>query len=128
SWSQALAAEGRNSPSDIVEAMSKVTLEDVNRVAKAYLSVESAIVATLKPSASGEAVASKGFGGAEVTTAAPTKPVKLPDWAEASVKSLKVPEPPGRHADLLLPNGLRVIVRTERASPTVTAVGSIKHE
>ena len=83
-WSQALAGEGRNSPADIVEAMKKVTLADVNRAAKAYLSIDNAIVATLKPSASGEAVAGKGFGGAEATTVAPTKPVTLPDWAEAS--------------------------------------------
>jgi zinc protease len=128
SWSQALAGEGRSSPSDIVEAMKTVTLEDVNRVAKNYLSAESAIIATLKPSASGEAVTSKGFGGAEVTTAAPTKPVNLPVWAEASVKSLKIPDAGGRPTDLLLPNGLRLIVRTERASPTVTVIGSIKHE
>ena len=39
-WSQALAAEGRNSPADIVEAMKKVTLADVNRVAKAYLAAD----------------------------------------------------------------------------------------
>jgi zinc protease len=64
-WSQALAGEGHNSPADIVEAMKKVTLADVNRAARAYLSVQNAIVATLKPSASGEAVAGKGFGGAE---------------------------------------------------------------
>ena len=100
SWSQALAAEGRKSPADIVDAMKRVTVADVNRVAKTYLSVESAIVATLKPSASGEAVAGKGFGGAEATTAAPTKPVALPDWAEASVKSLKVPQAPVRPADI----------------------------
>ena len=91
SWSQALAGEGRNSPSDIVEAMKKVTVDDVNRAAKKYLTVESSIVATLKPAANGEPVAGAGFGGAEVTTAAPTKPVTLPVWAEASVKSLKVP-------------------------------------
>ena len=128
SWSQALAGEGRESPADIIEAMKRVTLADVNRVAKTYLSVESAIVATLKPSASGEAVAGKGFGGAEVTTAAPTKPVALPDWAEASVKSLKVPQAPVRPADLTLSNGLRLIVRTEKASPTITVIGSVKHE
>ncbi len=127
-WSQALAAEGRESPSDVVEAMKKVTVEDVNRVAKTYLTVENAIVATLKPSASGEAVAGKGFGGAEVTTAAPTKPVTLPDWAEASVKSLKVPAATALPSDVTLPNGLRLIVRTEKASPTVTVAGSIKHE
>ncbi len=83
--------EGRNSPTEIVDAMKKVTVEDVNRVAKTYLTMSDAIVATLKPSPSGEAVAGKGFGGAEATTVAPTKPVVLPDWAEASVKSLKVP-------------------------------------
>ena len=33
-WSQALAAEGRNSPDDDVDAMRRVTLEDVNHVAK----------------------------------------------------------------------------------------------
>jgi zinc protease len=93
-WSQALAAEGRDSPMQIVEAIKKVTVEDVNRVAKKYLLVPNSIVAALKPSASGAPVSSKGFGGAEVITAAPTKPVTLPDWAEAAVKSLKIPEAP----------------------------------
>ncbi len=127
-WSEALAAEGRESPNDIVNAMKKVTVEDVNRVAKTYLTVQNAIVATLKPSASGEAVSAKGFGGAETTTKAPTKPVTLPDWAEDSVKSLKVPEATGAPSDVTLPNGLRLIVRTEKASPTITVVGAIKHE
>jgi zinc protease len=128
SWSQALAGEGRNSPSDIVEAMKKITVNDVNRAAKKYLAVENSIIATLKPSASGEAVAGSGFGGAEVTTAAPTKPVTLPTWAEASVKSLKVPPAPPSAVDMTLSNGLRLIIRTEKASPTVTITGSVKHE
>lgn len=61
-WSQSLAAEGRTSPTELVDAMKKVTVEDVNRVAKTYLTMSNAIVAILKPSPSGEAVASKGFG------------------------------------------------------------------
>ncbi len=127
-WSQALAGEGRQSPADIVDEMKKVTLADVNRVAKTYLTVQNSIVATLKPSASGEAVAGKGFGGAESTTAAPTKPVDLPAWAEASVKRLKVPPTPPQPTDVTLSNGIRLIVRTEPASPTVTVIGSIKHQ
>jgi zinc protease len=127
-WSQALAAEGRTSPTELVDAMKKVTVEDVNRVAKTYLTMPNAIVATLKPSPSGEAVSSKGFGGAETTTVAPTKPVALPDWAEASVKSLKIPETMPMPSDVTLANGIRLIVRTEKASPTVTLIGSIKHE
>ena len=65
--------------------------------------MDNAIVATLKPSASGETIASKGFGGAEVTMAAPTKPVTLPDWAEASVESLKVPPATGLPTDETCP-------------------------
>jgi zinc protease len=127
-WSQALAAEGRTSPTELVDAMKKVTVDDVNRAAKKYLTMSNAIVATLKPSPSGEAVSSKGYGGAETTTVAPTKPVVLPDWAEASLKSLKLPQAAPKPSDVTLPNGIRLIVRTEKASPTVTVVGSIKHE
>ena len=80
-WSEALAAEGRNSPDDDIEAIREVTLADVNRVAKQYLVSANSITATLKPSPSGEAVAAKGFGGEEKMTSAPTKPVVLPAWA-----------------------------------------------
>ena len=127
-WSQALAGEGRNSPADIVDAMKKVTVEDVNRVAKTYLSVQNAIVATLKPAASGEPVSAKGFGGAETTTTAPTKPVTLPEWAEGAVKSLAIPQARVRPAEITLANGLRLIVATEKASPTVTVIGAVKHQ
>jgi zinc protease len=127
-WSEALAGQGRNSPAELVDAMKKVTVADVNRVARAYIAADKEIVATLRPSASGEPVSSQGFGGAEVTTAAPTKPVALPDWAEASVKSLKAPQPTAHPADLTLANGMRLIVQTEKASPTVTVTGEVKHD
>ncbi len=80
-WSNALAAEGRTSPDEDVEALKKVTLADVNRVAKEYLTAANSITATLKPVPTGQPVASKGFGGAEEVTSAPTKPVELPEWA-----------------------------------------------
>lgn len=125
-WSQALAAEGRQSPDDDVEAIKRVTVEDVNRVAKKYILQQDAIVANLKPSPSGEPVSSKGFGGTEAATSTPTKPVALPEWAEAAVKSLRIPEPNIHPTDMTLANGLRLIVQTEKTSPTVTLVGSIK--
>ena len=124
-WSQTLAAEGRQSPDEIVGAIKRVTVDDVNRVAKKYL-LEASIVGTLKPAASGEAVSSKGFGGSEKAMSTPNKPVDLPDWAERAVKSLRVPELTARPADVTLKNGIRLIVQTERTSPTVTLVGSIK--
>jgi zinc protease len=125
-WSQALAAEGRNSPDELVDQMKRVTVDDVNRVAKRYLLQQNAIVATLKPVPSGEAAAAKGFGGSEAATTVPTKPVALPEWAEAAVKSLRVPQARLHPSVTTLANGIRLIVETERISPTVTLLGSIK--
>ncbi len=124
-WSQALTAEGRNSPDDDLQAIKNVTLADVNRVAKQYLVANNSITATLKPSPSGEAVAAKGFGGSEKMTSAPTKPVVLPPWAAASLSQLKVPADSVVASDTKLPNGLRLIVKTDRTSPTVTVVGQV---
>jgi len=126
-WSQALTAEGRNSPDDDIQAIRSVTLADVNRVAKQYLVASNSITATLKPSPSGEAVAAKGFGGQEKMTSAPTKPVVLPVWAQASLSKLKVPADYIVASDSTLPNGLRLIVKTDHTSPTVTVVGTVKN-
>lgn len=125
-WSQALADEGRQSPDEDVEAVKRVTADDVNRVAKKYLVLDNSITAILKPAQSGETVESKGFGGSEATTSTPTKPVTLPGWAEAAVKSLRVPKSTIHASDVTLANGIRLIVQTEKTSPTITLQGSIK--
>jgi zinc protease len=126
-WSNALAAEGRTSPDQDVEALKKVTLADVNRVAKQYLTAANSITATLKPVPTGQPVAAKGFGGAEEVTSAPTKPVVLPPWAATALDKLKVPTDYAQASDTTLPNGIRLIVKTDRISPTVTVLGSVKH-
>jgi zinc protease len=127
-WSNALAAEGRNSPEEDIDAMRKVTVADVNRVAKQYLLNASTITATLKPVPTGAPVSAKGFGGAESVTTAPTKPVTLPDWAAKPLNALQVPENYLQVSDTKLANGIRLIVRTDTTSPTVTVMGSIQHE
>jgi zinc protease len=127
-WSDALAAEGRNSPDDNVEAMKRVTVEDVNRVAKTFLVDQGSITAQLKPAPSGEPVAANGFGGNEQLTAAPTKPVELPSWASSRLLTLELPPPQPASSDMTLPNGLRLIVRTVKVTPTVTVVGNIRHD
>jgi zinc protease len=127
-WSNALAAEGRNSPEEDIDAIRKVTLEDVNRVAKEYLLNASTITATLKPVNGGGPVAEKGFGGSETVTAAPTKPVELPDWAKGPLEQLQVPSDTLAVSDTKLANGIRLIVRTDTTSPTVTVMGTVKTE
>jgi len=126
-WSAALASEGRNSPEEDIDAIRKVTLDDVNRVAKKYLLNTSTITATLKPVESGGPVAEKGFGGSEQVTSSPTKPVVLPAWAAGPLDKLQAPENFIPVSDTTLDNGIRLIVRTDRTSPTVTVVGAVKH-
>jgi len=126
-WSNALAAEGRNSPDEDIAAIRKVTVADVNRVAKQYMLNANTITATLKPAPNGQPVAAKGFGGGETVTSAPTKPVELPAWAAASLNQLKVPANFVKASDTTLPNGVRLIVRTDTTSPTVTLVGAVKN-
>ena len=126
-WSEALASEGRNSPDEDIEAIQKVTLADVNRVAKTYLTDANSITATLKPVPDGQPVAEKGFGGGEKVTNAPTKPVELPAWAAASLSQLKVPTGTVVTTDTTLANGIRLIVKTDATSPTVSVFGAVKH-
>jgi zinc protease len=127
-WSQAVAAEGRISPEQDVEAIRRVTLGDVNRVAKQYLVSQNAVVGTLLPQPSGQAVSSKGFGGTEKVTPSATKPVPLPAWAQSLTESVQVPTWDLHPADMKLPNGIRLIVETEPLSPTVTVTGEIRHQ
>jgi zinc protease len=123
-----LAAEGRKSPDEDVEAIRKVTVADVNRVAKQYLSNANTITATLVPRPTGEPVASKGFGGGEEVTSAPTKPVELPTWAAAKLDRITVPDKLPAMTDTTLPNGIRLIVRRDVTTPTITLVGSVRHD
>jgi zinc protease len=126
-WSDALAAEGRTSPDDDVEAIRRVTLAEVNRVAKQYLVDQNSITATLKPVPTGEPVSEKGYGGAEEVTSAPKKPVQLPDWAAGALSELKVPSDYVTASDTVLPNGLRLIVKTDHTSPTISVFGAVRH-
>ena len=64
-WSEALAVEGRQSPGDEVAAIQRVTVADVNRVARRYLDLDHAITAIMTPRPSGKPVTSKAFGGQE---------------------------------------------------------------
>ncbi len=126
-WSNALAAEGRTSPDEDVDAMRRVTVADVNRVLRQYLVSGKSVTAILKPAPGGAPVSAKGFGGGETMTSAPTKPVELPAWAAKDLADLKVPSNYITVSDTKLPNGLRLIVKTDATSPTVTVLGAIKH-
>jgi zinc protease len=127
-WSEALAAEHRESPEQDVEATRRVTLEDVNRVAKEYLAAQNSVVGALVPEPSGKPIEGKGFGGTEKVTPTATKPVPLPEWARSLTQSMPVPKWDLHPIESTLPNGVRLIVETENLSPTVTVSGEVRQQ
>lgn len=126
-WSQAIAVEGRNSPRDDIEAIKKVTVEDVNRVARKYLLNDSAVTAILTPRPSGKAVSTGPLRGKESFAPEKTKHVALPPWATKAVTLPSLPPDSGKPVTTILPNGLRLIVLPETISATVGVYGRIKN-
>jgi zinc protease len=127
-WSQALAVEGRTTPDDDIEAIKKVTVNDVDRVLREYVVNDSVLTAVLTPRLSGKPLSTKGFGGKESFAPKKTTPAKLPDWAK-KVESLPgVPVSKVKPAVSTLPNGIRLIVQPENVSPTITVMGQIKNK
>jgi zinc protease len=126
-WSQALAVEGRGSPDNDIEAIRKVTVEDVNRVAREFLVNDAAITAVLTPRPSGNPVSSKGFGGKESFAPKETRPVELPAWAKKAATLPRVPVSQVNPVVSMLPNGIRLIVQPENVSPTLSVMGQVKN-
>jgi len=128
SWSEALALEGRSSPNDDINAIRKVTVEDVNRVARAWLNNDTAITAVMTPRQSGKPVESKGFSRSnESFTPEQVKHVELPFWAKDVSKPPAVSVTGEEPSDLYLKNGLRLIIKSSTKSNTVSMYGRVKN-
>ena len=125
-WSSALAVEGRQSPEDDIRAIQKVTVDDVNRVAREYLDPSQSIVAILTPQPSGAPVSSKSFGGAEALAGNPNGAAKMPVWAENAVTRMAIPDSTTHPVVSTLPNGIKLIVQPETISKSISVVGEIK--
>ncbi|HUZ47011.1 MAG TPA: pitrilysin family protein [Terriglobia bacterium] len=126
-WSTALAVEGRQSPEDDVRAIQKVTVADVDRVARKYLHKANTIAAVLTPEASGKPISSKSYGGQESFAPKHVGKVELPAWAERALKQLSVPKATVHPTVMMLPNGIKLIVQPENISDTVSVYGHIKN-
>jgi zinc protease len=127
-WSQAVAVEGRQSPEEAVQAIAKVTVADVDRVARQYLDLDQAVVGILTPEVSGKPVVHKGFGGPESFKMQPTKQVALPEWASRALQRLTIPPSTVHPVVHTLPNGIKLIVQPESVSNTISVYGHIKNQ
>ncbi|MHB8535284.1 MAG: M16 family metallopeptidase [Sulfuricaulis sp.] len=126
-WSQALAVEGRASPDEDLAALKRVSVADVERVARRYLDLDHAVTTVLSPATSGKPVSSKGFGGRESLASGKIKPVTLPSWADKVLHRISVPTSNVHPVDSMLPNGIRLIVQPEDVSDTVSVYGNIRN-
>lgn len=125
-WSDAVAVEGRQSPDEDVEAIRRVTVAEVNRIARTYLDQSQAITAILRPQPSGKPVSPKGFGGSETFTPTHPETVNLPTWAASAANRLEAPRATVSPIVTNLANGLRLIVQPESISDTISVFGRVK--
>ena len=100
----------------------------MNRVAKKYITNDSAIVAELTPQESGNPVASENSRpGNESFAPKETQSVPLPAWAKRTLNPLDVPMSKVNPTVSELPNGVRLIVQPETISGTVSIYGAVKN-
>ncbi len=128
-WSDAVALYRLDSPEQDLQRIEKVTLEDVNRVARKYLNLDQAVTAVMMPRGSGKPVpgSAAGFGGKESIALGEAKPTPLPKWAETALHRVNVPPSTLHPVVSVLPNGLTLIVQTEDVSDTISVYGHIRN-
>ena len=128
-WSDALALYKVSSPDEELAQIEKVTVQDVDRVARKYLDLDHAVTAVMLPRGSGKPVpSSSGFGGQESISLGAAKPTELPTWAAVALRRLSVPPSTLHPVVTRLPNGLTLIVQAEDVSKTVSVYGHIRSE
>ena len=124
-WSDALALKGRQSPSDDIDAIQKVTLEDVRDMARRLLDPKQSISAILTPRPSAQPISSASFGGTESFASTNDATVPLPVWAR-KLNQLSIPVSTVHPKVTMLSNGLKLIVQPETISDTISVIGSIQ--
>src|ERR1017187_4159562 len=128
SWSAALALEHRRSPDEDIDEIKRVTVSDVNRVARRYLDLDHAIVTVMAPEASGKATSSSSYGGHESFASKDAVTVPLPEWAAAKLEKLPaVPKSTVHPVVTTFTNGLQLIVQPETISDTVNVYGRVRN-
>lgn len=127
-WSQALAWQGLDSPEQAQQQIQKVSVTDVDRIAREYLKPDARITVVLTPSENGQRPPdSSGFGGSESFAGDDKLDVPLPDWAASALGKLDMPQWTLDPVSMKLVNGITLIVQPETVSKTVTVVGHVDH-
>ncbi|AFY73952.1 putative Zn-dependent peptidase [Synechococcus sp. PCC 7502] len=127
-YNQTVALDYRYSDRYLAD-VKKVTTADVQRVANQYLNPEKRILGFFEPTAI-VATANTGNATSTLTSYTSGTPVDPEEVAKYLPSSTVAANEPNRNPDkpekFKLPNGLTILLQSDRSSPTVTLVGEIK--
>jgi zinc protease len=127
-WSDAVAMRGEDSPDQLLQAMERVSVADVNRVFRKYFDPNAAITAFAVPRSAGTAAVAASAPAPETNTLTPEKPQPIPDWAERAFANVGVPEQTVHPVSTTFANGMRLVVIPERVTRTVEVYGEIQSD
>ena len=127
-WADTIAVDREPSIAYEQELIGRVTLAEVNRVAKRYLDVNHAIIGSLTPSANASQSAAPAPAGQNRENPLGKQPTitHLPAWGNALVHDVSVPRAKLTARSTKLANGITLIVQPETISDTVFIYGSVK--
>jgi len=127
-WADTIAVDREPSIAYEQELIGRVTLADVNRVAKKYLDVNHAVIGALTPSAGASQSAAPAPAGLSRENPLGKEPMvtHLPAWGNALVHDVAVPDTGLAPVQSKLANGITLIVQPETISDTVFVYGTVK--
>lgn len=131
-WADTIAVDREPSIAYEQQLIGRVTLADVDRVAKRYLDVDHAIIGSLIPSASAsQSGAPSAAGGGEPGRENPLGKgplnTKLPAWGDALIHDVTIPSANLAPQQTKLSNGITLIVQPETISDSVLVYGTVKN-
>ena len=127
-YNQTVAKDYRYSD-QYLKAVEKVAIADVKRVAKQYLQKESRVVGYFEPSvitASTGTTPTNAHSSEAFKPSSPVDPAEVAKYLPESALVAKAGVPTAVQPDkFTLSNGLKVLLLSDRSTPTVTLVGEI---
>ena len=125
-WSDALALEDRRSPSDDIEAIQKVSVEDVRRVCAPPSESAGIDIGHSDAPGLGSAGSIVVIRQTRIFSGRRKEAVPLPAWAQ-KVNQLSIPVSNVHPQITTLSNGLKLIVQPETVSDTVSVFGHVEN-
>jgi zinc protease len=112
-----------------LEAVNKVTIADVQRVAKQYLNPDKRVLGFFEPSVVTAQAGSNNPTSTHkpFTAGKPLDPAEIARYLPKSALDAKAAAPtPVKPERFVLANGLKVLLLSDKSSPAITVVGEIK--